>query len=129
MERNAAQADLTHVTARGGAYVPGARSPEELETLLEDAFVTRDCMALVALFADGGLFAAGDRPPARGAEIPRVASALWESGRTYIADPRRVVQTHDSALVVADGAINVMRRGSDGAWRYVISLLSFDMHP
>src|SRR5918994_733678 len=32
---------------------PGASTPEELETMLEDAFVLRDRQALIELFADG----------------------------------------------------------------------------
>ena len=34
---------------------PGARTPEELETLFEDAFVVRDRDAIAELFEDGGL--------------------------------------------------------------------------
>ena len=56
----------------GQSYVrfcmrPGARTPEELETLLEDAFVVRDRDALAQLFEDGAvLVAGGGRPEARG---------------------------------------------------------------
>jgi hypothetical protein len=39
---------------------PGARTPEELETLLEDAFVIRDGEAPAQLFADGAVLAPGD---------------------------------------------------------------------
>jgi hypothetical protein len=107
---------------------PGARTPEELETLLEDAFVIRDGEALAGLFEDGAVLVAGDwLPEARGGEeIARFATAMWESDRTYLADPRRVLQARDTALVVAERGINVVRRGSDGAWRYAISLLSLD---
>jgi hypothetical protein len=59
----------------------------------------------------------------------RLATAIWEGGQTYVAEPRRVVQARDTALVLADGAINVVRRGSDGAWRYAIALLSLDPVP
>lgn len=107
---------------------PGARTPEELETLFEDAFVIRDRGALTQLFEDGAVLVAGDgSPEARGGEdIARLATAMWENDRTYLADPRRVLQARDTALVVADRGINVLRRGSDGAWRYAISLLSLD---
>jgi ketosteroid isomerase-like protein len=106
----------------------GARTPEELEALFEDAFVTRDAEALSGMFAEGAVLAVGGGPAAaRGArEIGRLATALWEGGQTYVADPRRVVQARDTALVLADKAISVVRRGSDGAWRYAIALLSFD---
>jgi hypothetical protein len=106
----------------------GARTPEELETLFEDAFVTRDARAVSGMFADGAVLAVGEGPgTARGThEIGQLAAVLWEGGRTYVADPRRVVQARDTALVLADRAINVVRRGSDGTWRYAIAVLSFD---
>ena len=109
----------------------GARTPEELEALFEDAFVTRDAEALSGMFAEGAVLAAGEGPDAaRGSEeIGRLATALWDADRTYVAEPRRVVQARDTALVLADGAINVVRRGSDGAWRYTIALLSLDPTP
>ncbi len=103
----------------------GARTPEELETLFEDAFVVRDTRALGELFEEGAVLVTADgRPAARGTrEITRTAAAMWERDRTYLADPARVLQSRDTALVVAGGAINVMRRGSDGAWRYAIAFL------
>jgi ketosteroid isomerase-like protein len=105
---------------------PGARTPEELETLFEDAFVIRDGDALVQLFEHGAVLVAGDGPAhARGAaEIARFAAALWDRDLTYLADPRRVLQSGSTALVVGERAINVLRRGTDGAWRYAITLLS-----
>ena len=107
---------------------PGARTPEELETLFEDAFVIRDSDALAQLFDDGAVLVAGGGPEeAHGAEeIARFATAMWQRDRTYLADPRRVLQARDTALVVADRGINVLRRGSDGTWRYAISLLDID---
>jgi ketosteroid isomerase-like protein len=107
---------------------PGARTPEELETLFEDAFVVRDLDALARLFEDGAVLVAGGGPQeARGAaHIARFATAMWECDRTYLADPRRVLQARDTALVVAERAINVLRRGSDGTWRYAITLLDTD---
>ncbi len=111
-----------------GGMVGGARTPEELETLFEDAFVTRDREALAQLFEAGAVLVAGDRlQEARGGdEIARVATALWTGDRTYVADPRRVLQARDVALVVAERGINVVRRGRDGAWRYAIVRQSVD---
>ncbi len=106
----------------------GAQTPEELETLLEDAFVIRDREALAELFEIGAVLVASDgAPEVRGGEaIARLATAMWEHDRSYLADPRRVLQARDTALVVADRGINVVRRGSDGTWRYAISLLTLD---
>ncbi|RDI74406.1 hypothetical protein Gocc_1982 [Gaiella occulta] len=108
----------------------GARTPEELETLLEDAFVTHDGEALALLFEDGAVLAARDQCHARGPdEIARVARWIWEDGRTYVAELRQVLQARDTALVVADRGVNVVRRGSDGVWRYAIALLTLDDPP
>jgi len=104
----------------------GARTPEELEALFEDAFVVRDRDALGRLFDEGALLvtAHGQREARGTLEIARAAAAIWEGDGTYVADPTRVVQSRDTALVVATGAINVMRRGRDGAWRYAIAVLT-----
>jgi hypothetical protein len=106
----------------------GARTPEELETLFEDAFVLRDHEALAQLFEAGAvLVAGGGLPEARGhQEIARVATEMWNLERTYLADPRRVLQVRDTALVLARRAINVARHGDDGSWRYAISFLDLE---
>ena len=108
----------------------GASTPEELEALLEDAFVLRDRDALTELFDDAAVLAVGTgRREARGgAAIRRLANELCLGSRTYVAQPRRVVQARDTALVVAERAISVARRGGDG-WRYTISLLSLERDP
>ncbi len=104
-----------------GGMVGGARTPEELETLLEDALVVGDRAALAALFEAGAVLIAGDERPARGGEaIARLALATWAGDHTYVADPRRVMQARDIALIIAEQGINVVRRGRDGAWRYTI---------
>ena len=105
-----------------------ARTPEELEAALEDAFVTRDAEALSGMFAEGAVLVPGNGPhEARGTEeITLLAEALCEGDQTYFAAPRRVVQARDTALVIASRGINVLRRGGDGGWRYAIALLSLD---
>jgi hypothetical protein len=103
----------------------GAQTPEELETLLEDAFVVGDADALAELFEDGGLLATGEEV-CGGEAIGPLAAALWERDVGYVADPRRVVQAHDTALVVSERSIGVARRAGDGRWRYAIALLDVD---
>jgi hypothetical protein len=69
----------------------------------------------------------GGLPEARGRrQIAQVAAQLWDSQRLYLADPRRVLQARDTALVVAGRALNVARRTDNGSWRYAISLLDLD---
>ena len=107
---------------------PGARTPEELETLLEDAVLTRDPQALSDIFEEGGVLVAGS--PAREAHGPdairRLARAILQSGLSYLPEPLRVVQARDTAVVFANGGINVVRRGNDGGWRYAIALLAHE---
>ena len=99
--------------------------------MLEDAFVVRDGRALARLFEDGAVLVTSDGgPEACGAEqIVRLATAMWERERGYLADPRRVLQSRNTALIVAAQSVNVVRRGSDGTWRFAISLLALDDQP
>jgi hypothetical protein len=80
------------------------------------------------MFEEGAVLVAGAGPrEARGGEeIGRLARALIQAGRTYVAEPRRVVQARDTALVFGSDGLNVVRRGGDGGWRYAIALLSPD---
>lgn len=100
---------------------PHARTPEELETLFEDALVLRDSAALAALFEMGAtLVAGGDRPARGGEESALRALATWGPVHPYLAGARNVLATRDLALRLgADGA-HVMRRDRDGSWRYAI---------
>lgn len=103
----------------------GAQSPEELDTLLEDAFVLRDPAALARLFEVAGVLVADGLPAARGrTEIGRVGARLLIDGRTYVAGSHRVVVAHGVALVLGEGVVHVARRGRDRSWRYVITLLT-----
>jgi hypothetical protein len=103
----------------------GGDTPEELGTLLEDAFLLRDAEAVARLFEDGSLLVIGEGSrQVRGREaILRAASLLCHHGCGYLADPRRVFQTRDTALLVGEGVMNVARRGQDGSWRFAISML------
>ncbi len=103
----------------------GAATPEELETLLEDAFMLHDQQALAQLFhPDAMLVVGAGLLEARGRrQIAGIAAQLWASKHLYLADPRRVLQVRDTALVLAGRTINVVRHAADGSWRYTISLL------
>ena len=107
---------------------PGARTPEELETLFEDAFVLRDQAALAEVFERGAvLLPGGGLREARGRdEIAGVARDMWSGQRVQVADPQRVLQVRGTALILAASTVSVARRGSDGAWRYVISVLGVE---
>jgi hypothetical protein len=73
------------------------------------------------------LVVGGGLPEARGhQQITKAATQLWDLDRRYLAEPRRILQVRDTALVLADHAINVVHRGDDGCWRYAISLLDLE---
>jgi hypothetical protein len=100
-----------------------ARTPEELETLFEDAFVTTDRSAVVRLFEDGAVLGAALGEARGGEQIGRLAAAMWDRDYRYLADPRRVLQARDTALVVGPRGIHVVRRSGASGWRFAISLL------
>jgi hypothetical protein len=103
---------------------PGAGTPEELETLFEDACLVRDRDGLSGLFDDGAvLVCGGGSREARGADIVRAAAALWDRDLAWLGAPRRVLQAGDTALVLGTRAVNVARRGADRRWRYAVFLL------
>jgi hypothetical protein len=102
----------------------GAASPEELETLLEDAFLIHDQESLTELFAGHAvLSSAHGGPDARGRpDITRRIGGIWEQGGSYLAHAPHIVQTGPTALVLAGQAVHVVTR-SGGSWRYLISWL------
>ena len=106
----------------------GARTPEDLETLLEDAFVLRSGEAITELFEDGAVLVTNDgtREARGGPEIAHLLTEMWQRNRTYLAEPRRIVQAGNTALIMTERGANVVRRGTDGAWRYAIALLPQD---
>jgi len=106
---------------------PGARTPEELDTILEDAFVSRDRALSRALFEDHAVLVKAGGVEARGAEaIGHALAELWARDCTYVARTARVLQARDTALLVSSAATHVLRRSGDGTWRAAISLLQLD---
>jgi hypothetical protein len=107
-----------------------AQTPEELDTLLEDAFVLRDHTMLAALFHNEGVLGAGTVALARGRlEIAQAAEAMWAREQLYLAAPLRVLQARRTALIAGPSSTSVAQRSRDGAWRYAIALLHADPQP
>lgn len=106
-----------------------ARSPEELETMLEDAFVVHDGDALAQLFEPDAVVHTPIRE-ARGREqIDLLIHGLWRRQVTYLADPVAILQEWGIALIVSDLSTNVARRDPNGNWRYTIVFLTPDYQP
>ena len=96
-----------------------AASPEELETLLEDALLLQDAQAVAALFVNGHLLVTEG---GRVRERREAADLLLR--HEFLARPRSVTVARDVALVVGEHTVNVSCRGVDGAWRLVATVLS-----
>lgn len=101
-----------------------ARTPEELETMFEDALLIGDEEALAELFDhEATLVIDGERQARHGEEIVRLALMTWQGNHMYIAGSGYVAQVGDIALILVEGGINVARRGREGVWRYAIVLV------
>lgn len=104
------------------------QTPEELDALLEDAFVLRDAELVAAMFEPGAVLVA-DREVHSAQRIAAAVAAMWRQDRTYLAGLRRVVQARNVALTISEQAITVMHRMDDGNWRFAVALLDLDQHP
>ncbi len=103
---------------------PAGGTPEELESLMEDAVVLRDAAALSGLFEPGGVLVAGAVCELRGrGAIAKAVETTTALGGGYLAHPRRLYQSGDLVLLLGNGVINVARRGADRTWRFAISLI------
>jgi hypothetical protein len=104
--------------------VDGGQTPEELETLLEDAVLLGDPDAIAGLFQPGGMLVMGGAPQLRGrGQIREAAATLCLHRPGYLAGPRRVLQVRDVALLIGRDVVNLARRSDDGTWRYDICVL------
>jgi hypothetical protein len=106
----------------------GAATPEEMDMLLEDAFVLRGRSELGALFEEGAIALTTLDREARGrSAITEAMAWLWERDLTYVAETPHVVQVNDLALLVTAAGTHVLRRAPDGTWRSAISI--FNIQP
>jgi hypothetical protein len=93
---------------------PTAGTPEELETLLEDALLLDDGAAVQALFARGRVHVVGGGTVLEGR---RAADLLTRRG--FVASPGSVRVSADVA-VGAGTAMTVAQRGADRQWRLLV---------
>lgn len=100
----------------------GGRTPEELETLLEDACVLRDGSAFAGLFEEHGLLVVGGALSRGQAEIARAGSLIWNPCNNYVAETRRIFQARRTVLILGEHATSVVVRDRYETWRYVISV-------
>jgi hypothetical protein len=104
-----------------------ARTPEELETLFEDAVVLRSVAEVGRLFLRHGVLLTADGELARGrGEIVALVARRWRRGETYVAEVSEVLQAGDLALVRSGAGVAVVHRGHRRGWRYAIARIRFE---
>ena len=109
--------------------------PEDMSPTLAAAFNARDLDAIAALYDAGAILIDEMGAEHRGAEAIKAAHKdMLEAGGTMTSTPRFVVVVGDIALSGADWrldqdesneriegrSLEVLRRQSDGRWRYLI---------
>lgn len=94
-----------------------ASSPEELETLLEDAVLLGDEAAVLSLFEAGAVLITGSRVTGPEQALTELASL------GYVAAARTVTGRREVAVIVGDHAVNVSCRSPDGSWRLVATIM------
>lgn len=93
-----------------------AATPEELDTLLEDALLLHDDAAVAALFERGAVLVAWPGYVRGGAQAMELLSQCGHLASAHL------VQIFDRvALVVGDTTITVSCCGADRRWRFLAS--------
>jgi uncharacterized protein (TIGR02246 family) len=116
----------------------GAASPMEVAAAFARAFNARDIEALLALYPEGSMFVPAPGQPLSSREALRQAlQGFLAIGLPINLSVRHSYEAGDTALLVADWTIrgtgadgravnlagtgtDVVRRGLDGRWRYLI---------
>lgn len=105
--------------SRSESMSSGARVPDELETLLEDALVLGDRESMIDLFEARAIVVT-----AAGAELRGWGEITRGLREPFFGTAQRVLQRGPTALLVGETAVSVARRARDGLWRYALSVRS-----
>lgn len=98
-------------------------TPEELETLLEDAVLLQDGAAMAELFEPDALLVLDAQSFTGREQIAGVVRQLARDACGYVGQPRQLYQARDVAMLLGAGVTSVAKRGRDGEWRFVITRL------
>jgi ketosteroid isomerase-like protein len=119
-----------------------AEKPEDLHTLFAEALNARDVEALAALYSSDACLSPRKQDAAQGlSAIRKLLASYCEMKATMEICTRKQITVGDTALIMsdwhmtgtaADGraidargtSVEVARRDTDGAWRYLIDLPS-----
>lgn len=116
---------------------PLAASPEEQPHVFATAFNTGDPDAIERVYEDASVFVSSPGNPTTGLDRREANARMVSRGCPIEVRPRHVYVAGDIALLIVDWAItgtspdgepiniqgtatDVVRRGEDGVWRYII---------
>lgn len=114
-----------------------ARRPEDVPSVFAERFNSGDPTAVSELYESGAVFVPEPGAPVTGERIESANAEFLGLGLPISVEPRHTYRADDIALLVVDWSIDgtgedsqpvhiegtatdVVRRGPDGYWRYVV---------
>lgn len=122
----------------------GVKTPADMSATFGRLFNARDKAGLLALYADGAMLTIDGAETARGhaaigalmapmLESPLKISArcsfCHENGDTAIVRTDWTLTAPDGSTAMQGASAEVLRRGADGLWRFVIDDATFSSRP
>lgn len=122
----------------------GVKSPAEMPAAFVRLFNARDKAGLLALYADDAMLTIDGAETARGhaaigammapmlespLKIDGRCSACHENGDTAIVRTDWTLSAPDGSTAMQGASAEVLRRGADGRWRFVIDDATFSSRP
>jgi uncharacterized protein (TIGR02246 family) len=122
----------------------GVRQPADISAAFGTHFNKRDKAALLALYTDTALLTVDGSAVARGkAEIERMVAPFFDSplkmtitcaacreqGDTALVRSDWKLTGPDGAVAMAGSSAEVLRKGADGLWRFIVDDATFASRP
>jgi uncharacterized protein (TIGR02246 family) len=122
----------------------GVRKPEDISEMFGAYFNKRDKAALLALYIDTAILTIDGTAVARGkAEIDAMVTPFFQGplkiaikcvcchqqGDTALVRSDWKLTGPDGAMAMAGSSAEVLRKGADGLWRFIVDDASFASRP
>jgi uncharacterized protein (TIGR02246 family) len=122
----------------------GVRKPEDISEMFGAYFNKRDKAALLALYTDTAILTVDGTAVARGkAEIDGMVTPFFQSplkiaikcvcchqhGDTALVRSDWKLTGPDGAMAMAGSSAEVLRKGADGLWRFIVDDATFASRP
>ena len=122
----------------------GVKAPAEMPETFGRLFNAQDLDGLLALYTDGGMLTIDGEASAVGkaaigemmapmldgsVSITTTCGASYENGDTALVRTDWVLTAPDGSVVMSGSSAEVLTRGADGLWRFVIDDATFSSRP